>query len=482
VSSVATGRCSAPTGTTKSSSGPSVTSPSASSIVRRPSRSDLRQPGVQQDSRSSCHCAWLGRFVRTGLLTNTDSVLSVDQMTGTPDQGTSTKVAPMAHAEVIEWANSMVGPLAQRATEAEQLRQLPQVTLDDTDAAGIFKMVVPTEVGGWGLGLRTLTESTRILAHGCVSSAWTLSFLIMHNWFVARGSSELQADLWAERPYVLMPCPLAPTGTAKSVDGGFELTGRWQWATGIQHADWVMVNSMIDRGNGPESMFCLAPVGDIEVEDVWNTSGMRGTGSNDVIANGVFIPANRTLIAAEWRAETPPGAALTDNPFVSYPVTPVLVLMAAAPALGGAEAAVDLFREQVRSRVLPYSIGDRQAEQPASQVRLAEALATVRAARLVWDDAVNRMCEIHDAGGHLQPAERGQFRLAGAHTVRLSLQAVSILLEGAGASVHFEGSALGRIHRDITTLKGHVAFDWDRAAALAGKLEAGIEPLPTDML
>lgn len=388
----------------------------------------------------------------------------------------------MNHDELMAWAETMVDPLRDRAAQAERLRQLPQSTIDDATDAGLFTMVVPSELGGSGLGLRSLTDSTRVLAHGCMSSAWTLSFLVLHNWFIARGSRQLQAEVFAERPFALIPCPLAPTGTGVPVEGGYEISGRWQWATGVQHGDWVMVNAMIEGEAGPASTFCLAPIEDVDVDDVWHTSGMRGTGSNDVVADKVFVPENRTITAADLRGDAPPGAELCSAPFVRYPLTPVLTLVAASPALGGAEAAVEEFRTYIQSRVLPYSLGDRQAEQPASQIRLAEALATVRAARLVWQDAIDRICDTYDAGGTIETAERGRFRLAAAHTVRLSLDAVNTVLEGAGASVHFEDSPLQRIARDLLTLKGHVVYDWDRAAQLAGKLEIGMEPAPTDMV
>ena len=388
----------------------------------------------------------------------------------------------MAHDEAVAWAKGMIPALAGRATEAEHLRELPQATIDEVAASGAFRLLVPSDLGGWGLGLRSITEVARVMAHGCVSSAWTISFLMLHNWFVARGPKALQDDLFATRPYVMMPCPLAPTGTAVPVPGGYKMTGRWQWATGVQHADWVMVNTLVDRDGDPESRFCVAPISDIEVDDVWRTSGMRGTGSNDIVADQVFVPEHRTMTAADFRGDEPPGAGVRSDPFVRYPLTPVLVLVAAAPALGGAEAAVDLFREHMRERLLPYSAGERQAAQPTSQVRLAEALATVRAARLVWQDAIDDVCDIYDAGLQLDRRERSRYRLAAAHTVRLSLQAVNIVLEGSGASVFFEDSPLGRIQRDLVTIKGHVVYDWDRAAQLVGKLEIGWEPGPTDML
>ena len=388
----------------------------------------------------------------------------------------------LAHDDVVVWATSMVERLSERAAEAEELRELPQATMDDAVASGVFEMLVPSERGGHGLGLRSLGEMTRILAHGCVSSAWTLLFLVLHNWFVARGPQEFQAAVWGNRPYVLMPGTLTPTGTATPVDGGYELTGRWQWATGVQHADWVMLNGLIRGDKGPEARFFVLPIVDVEVVDVWHTSGMRGTGSNDVVADRVFVPNHQTLAALELAGNFPPGAELSADPFVRYPMVPVLTLVAAAAALGGAEAAVEHFRERLSSRVLAYSMGDRQATQPASQVRLSQAQATVRAARLVWDDAVDQVCDIYDGGGVFETVDRGRVRLAAAQTVRLSIDAVSTVLEGSGASVHFADSPLQRISRDLLTLRGHMVFDWDRTAELAGKLELGLDPAPTDLL
>ena len=392
-------------------------------------------------------------------------------------------MGPTSHEHLLAWARGMVPVLRERATEAEQRRELPPATIGDALDADLFRMVIPREIGGWGLGLRSLADSTRILAQGCVSTAWTLSFLVMHNWFVVRGPAAARDEVFAERGFALVPCPLAPTGVAERADSGYVVSGRWQWATGVQHGDWVMVNSRVEGEDGrPRSVFCLLPIDDIDVVDVWQTSGMRATGSNDVVVDRAVVPETRTITANELRGDDPPGARLLSDPFVGYPFTPVLALVAAAPALGGAEAATDHFRASVQGRVLPYSLNERQLEQPAAQMRLAEALATVHAARLVWDDAVDRLIADQDAGRSPAPAERGRYRLAAAHVVRLSLQAVSTIIEGSGASVHFAGAPLGRIHRDLVTLKGHVVFDWDRAAELVGKLELGLEPGPADML
>ena len=384
--------------------------------------------------------------------------------------------------DVVNWAGSMVEPLRGRALEAERVRQLPAETVEEASAAGFFRALMPAELGGTESGLDAVANATRTLAHGCVSSAWTLSFITLHNWLISRGSADLHQAVFGDRDEARIPCPLAPGGTAKPVDGGYVISGRWEWATAVQHADEVMVHAFVDQPDVIETRFAVTPIDTVTVEDVWNTAGMRGTGSNTVVLDEVFVPSERTFSGEEFRSAEPPGTALFDDPMLRHPVTPVLCLMAAAPALGGAEAAVDLLREQGKSRVLAYSLGDRQAEQPAAQVRLSTALATIRAARLVWQDAIDQLTERVAAGDVDDRIWRGSIRLAAAHTVRLSIEAVGIVLEGAGASVHFEDAALQRISRDLHTLRGHVVFDWDRAAQLAGRLELGLEPGPVDML
>ena len=158
----------------------------------------------------------------------------------------------MTHEDFVEWASGLAPQLADRAREAERLRRLPDTTIADVDAVDGFALVTPERRGGHGLGLESLTEVARLLAHGCVSTGWTVSFLMLHNWFVARGSAALQDAVWGEHSHARIPCPLAPTGAATPVDGGYRLTGRWQWATGVMHADWVPSEtwSILTRASG----------------------------------------------------------------------------------------------------------------------------------------------------------------------------------------------------------------------------------------
>ncbi|MCB1256273.1 MAG: hypothetical protein KDB26_04165 [Microthrixaceae bacterium] len=382
---------------------------------------------------------------------------------------------------VAERASKLAELLNSDAVEAERIRQLTPAVLDAARESGLFQMVVPTRFGGEGAGLADLIDTTRTLATGCPASAWTLSFLIMHNWLITRFSEEFQQEvLGSGEGYVLMPAPLAPTGKLRSVTGpdgqaGWEVTGRWEWATGVRHADWVMVTGVEDRTDALVARFAVLPISDVNVEDVWFTSGMRATGSDNVHVKGAFVPEHRTLVSDDLFEA---GVAVEGDGLAHLPVMAVLSLLAAAPAVGAAERAVSEYLERLRSRVLAFSMGDKAAEQPVAQARLGTALADVSAARVVLDDAVDRLCAIDSCD---DPAsERVSVRLAAADAVRRSVAVIGDVCAGAGASVYRLDSTLQRLQRDVEVLKGHVIFDWDRTTELAGRVALGLPLRPLD--
>lgn len=385
---------------------------------------------------------------------------------------------PLSHAEVLERSEVISRSLAARAEEAESLRRLPQSTMEELREADLFPMLVPTSLGGHGLGIDSLAHCTRILAHGCPASAWTISFLILHSWLLGKFPRQAREEFFRpEKPYALAPAPLAPTGTATPVEGGYRISGRWEWATAIHHAEWAMVHAVQSE---PElaSFFAVVPISQARIDDVWFTSGMKATGSNVVRLEDVFVPRHRVLPAPSLLFG---GDRLDGDAMAGLPVPPVLALVAAAPALGAAEAAVDLFRERISERVLAYSMGDRQREQPVTQARLGTAISDLAAARDHWDHAVAELAS-HAGGAPVPLPRRMAMRLAAAATVRAARGVISTVCEGSGASVYMSTAPLQRLQRDVEVLKGHVIFDWDRTAELAGRVALGLPLRPTDMV
>lgn len=384
-------------------------------------------------------------------------------------------------SEAISTAvDAMVPRLAARAAEAEALRRLPDATLAEADAAGFLGMMTPRRWGGSEAGFPAFYDATRRLAHGCPSSAWTLSFLALHCWFLCRFDPRLQEEVFAAGPAPRAPAPLAPTGKLTRVEGGFRLTGRWEWATGVMHSDWAMVTGIDPEGMGPR--FCIVPMADVEIEDVWHTAGMCATGSNTIHVRDVFVPEHRTLEAWRTKLGQTPGEAFHPGSNVGWPLNAALALVACTPALGAAEAALEIFTRRMQEKQQAYGGGVKAAELPSVHLRLGEATATVRAARLVWADAIAILERVGAQGGPAAPADLAAIRLAAADVVRLANVAVNSLAGAAGASSGFLSSPLQRHLRDVQMMRGHVVFDWDRAAQIGGRIALGLEPTMADLL
>lgn len=387
----------------------------------------------------------------------------------TPPQTSHPKVSP-----------NFVARLADRAGEAEKLRRLPQVTVDDYRDSGLARLLLPKRYGGSQAEFPEILQAVRLMAHGCTSSAWTLGFYTLHNWMLALFGEEAQDEVFADGP-VLCPAPLAPTGRAVPERRGVRLSGRWSWATGIMNADWVLVGALCGPDDAAYPALVLLPVADVGVVDVWHTAGMCATGSNDVIVDGVWVPEHRLVPVADIYGGTAPGAELHDAAVYRWPMVPALALTAAMPALGSAELVADLFARRLGERVIAYS-GAAQKNQPAAQVRLGDARARLRAIRALADSAAEDIQSRVASGEHIGREVRAGVRVAAAHVVHESRSVIADLLEASGASTQFLDHPMQRAKRDVDVISGHVVFDYDGSRELAGALEIGAKVSPFAMV
>lgn len=224
----------------------------------------------------------------------------------------------------------------------------------------------------------------------------------------------------------------------------------------------------------------LLELDQLRVDDVWHTDGLRGTGSNDVVVDGVVVPAERTvsfLGLSEGTVEPVRG-----TPLAGYPLVPVLALTAAAPLIGGARGAFEVARAHLAERVLAYSMGERQVDKPAAQIRLERADSQLRAAELLAERCTRSLDAVYGRGGRLERTERSSLRMDVTAAVHLATRAVADLCAGAGGSAHLLSHPLQRFHRDLDTGSAHAVFDLDRAAETHGRVLVGLPTGPTDML
>ena len=265
------------------------------------------------------------------------------------------------------------------------------------------------------------------------------------------------AEVIFSTPETMITGVFAPTGEARKVEGGFRVSGRWQWGSGSQNADWVLGGCRLTEdgepvldGNGrPRTHMALMPGKDIEFLDTWHVAGLCGTGSLDYQVEDLFVPEDRMV------GYLPAEPASTPSPLYAFPNFTFLALGIGAVCMGIARAALD---ELVRLATAKRRVGSSKtiAEQSPAQARLAEAEATLRSARLFYYDSLAQAWDSALADGRVPLELRRNLRLATCHTVSACTRVVDEMYHLGGGTAVFSTSPLQRYFRDIHVANSHI--------------------------
>ena len=260
--------------------------------------------------------------------------------------------------EAVQAAAALVPRLAERAAEAERLRRIPQATIDELHEAGLMRLMQPARFGGSELGLDTLMNVVTEIAKGCTSTAWVYSNLASHSWNIGQFEMRAQEDVWGTDPDALAATGLAfPCGRAIPVEGGFKLSGKWPFASGIDASTWMLVGAMTELpGRAPERRFFLVPQSQFRSLDNWDTYGLTGTGSHDVEVKEAFVPDHRSVSAEVFAAgQNLPGATLYENPLYAMPTFAAFAYVLSIVPIATAKAVVEQFTAAMRARASTYT-------------------------------------------------------------------------------------------------------------------------------
>lgn len=380
-------------------------------------------------------------------------------------------VAIDAEETLIKRAEALVPQLRERGTESEELRRLPDATLADFEAADIYRAMRPAEAGGLAVGLRGFTEVTRVLSRGDASAGWLGAFFMAHGWLMSKLGAQAQEEIFAGRPWALAAATVTQAGSAIPTEGGFRVTGRWRFASGILHSRWVVLMALSETG----PVTCVVPVDDVKIHDTWDVPGMKATGSNDVEADDVFVPEHRTAPIMVLGAPDNPGAQAYDYPLLRYPVQRVLPLIHAAVGLGTADAALELFPAVVERRTRPLET-TRAIDAATTHEVYAKAWHERRCAELLLRDAIELLDECYAVPGEGLPPlqQRAEVNLAIAGSAERAFAAIDLMIRNAGASVHRTGNPLDRICRDTQVMRNHAAIDWSYNTVKCGQVFLGL--------
>jgi alkylation response protein AidB-like acyl-CoA dehydrogenase len=371
-------------------------------------------------------------------------------------------------------AGKIVEALKETEAESEATRILSARAVELLHQAGLTRIVSPAAYGGYQLPVRALVEAERVVAQGSTSASWVLMVCAAHTFIAGRMPRRGQDEIFGGNPGMLIPGVPSLRGTCQRSPGGYILNGRWPYASGADHGDWVLVGCRgigNDAGEACPSLIVVMPKRDVVIDDTWFTLGMRGTGSKDVVLDKVFIPEHYAVPLIEAQLGTVPGV---DIPLYRLPIRPALATMLLGTIVGMAERGLQLFVDQTRTRRDVYT-GAMKVDSPGMHRRVAEASAEITCA---WALTQQNCDLLEQAMRHDPPmptATRAQIRWNAAYATELCRRASNRLFEGAGAGAAHDSHVMQIFFRDMNTATHHAMLDFDSNVEIQGKSLLGVE-------
>jgi 3-hydroxy-9,10-secoandrosta-1,3,5(10)-triene-9,17-dione monooxygenase len=377
--------------------------------------------------------------------------------------------------ELLARAERLVPVLRGRAAAAEALRRLPDETIADLHAAGLFRMLQPRRVGGSELSYDAIVRIPAVIGRGCGSTAWVLGNLASHHLMLGYWPRQAQDEIWGVSPDLLIGSALIyPCGRARRVPGGWRLSGRWPFSSGVDPSAWNMIGGMVqDEGGAPEPHIFLLPAADYEVIDTWHVAGLCATGSKDVAVDDVFVPEHRALIVRRLAAGDAPGSAVNPSPLYRLPLVSLFAFIIASTSLGIAKGALEQFIAGTRGRAGSYT-GQRLAELTGIQLRIAEAAALVDAAEALMLKDCGEAMRLASEGVQPPLEQKARWRRDGAFAASLCTKAVDLLFAASGGAGIYEKNPIQRAFRDIHAANAHFGLNWDVNGATYGRVALGL--------
>jgi alkylation response protein AidB-like acyl-CoA dehydrogenase len=386
----------------------------------------------------------------------------------------------VAEAQLVQVAREMASVVGAHAEQTEQQRTLAEPSAKALRAAGLFTLGTPRRYDGLGAGVRTAVDVCAELAAGCASSSWLVGIQYGAALFASQLPDAVRTAIWTSAPDALLCGAANPSGSVTAVSGGLELSGRWPWISGIDHAAWVLLGIVREDRGGPERGLALVPASALTVADTWHMAGMRGTGSRTATAQQLFVPDERFVSFAEI-AEGIGSRRHPGEPRVVFPLSINLPLV--GTGIGIARGALEcVVRDLAGGKRSVSPLHSHTAEAAPHQLNVARAATLIDTARLHVRRAADEIDEAAREGRRPDLETRARLRMDGSHAMRCAREAVSLLLDTAGASSFSDDSPLQRAWRDIGTASRHAALSVETSRELYGRVLLG-RPLPhTDVV
>jgi alkylation response protein AidB-like acyl-CoA dehydrogenase len=397
-------------------------------------------------------------------------------------QSTVASAGPSSAARVAVDENIVavardVGPvIAKHAETTERNRRLAPPVVDALRAAGLFRLFTPRALGGLEVDPVTFARVVEEVSTFDSAAGWAFQ-VNTGAWWTSRMSAEGVAELYADGPDLMMAASFAPPHRAEEVPGGYRITGRGPLASTIHDSRWALMSAIVFDGEqprmtpaGPDVVSVVMRTTEVEIIDTWDSLGMRGTDSNDIQANGVFVPESHVFRFEPDSAASAPF----DGPLYRMPALAATYPIIAPVGLAIGSGAIRELRDIVTTKV-PLGSMKTARNRSAVQSAVAKAEAMVGSARLFFYDALARAWERAIAKQPFRLEDKADIMLASTWAVHSATRATDLMHRMGGTHGIYARSRLERHFRDAQTVRHH-GFVSDSRLETVGQVYLGVEP------
>lgn len=393
-------------------------------------------------------------------------------------------MAAVSPEELVGRARELVPALRDRQEATEAARQVPPEAIEEFHRADLFRILQPRRYGGFELGFDTLADVAATVGSGCGSTGWVYAVNAQQRWIIAMFPEKAQDEVWADERSSLSSSSFHPSGRAIPADGGFRLSGKWMYCSGVDNADWMILGVRIASSADAEPTdvgFLLVPKADVEIEDNWQVVGLAGTGSLNAQCRDLFVPSHRFLRLEDAQAGRAPGTEANDCWLYRVPFFAATSIGLCASVIGMAEGAfaeyVDSTRVR-RTRGAAVAQPKPMAELPTIQLRVGRAVSAIDAARTLLDRDCKDIMRTVSAGDRLSEAQRARNKGDLGYAVSLATEAIDLLFDSGGGGGVFNHSRVQRFWRDAHAGAMHISLNRDALFTLRGRITLGLPAGP----
>lgn len=391
---------------------------------------------------------------------------------------TVAKISEVDPADVVEKVRALIPELREAQAESDRLARPPANIVEKLRAAGAYKLTVPTEYGGLGADMKTWMDTVVEIGRGDAGVAWAVTLITSCNWaFSSFFPKHVVDEVFSDPDATLAGIFTGRAVSIKPVEGGIHVDkGMWFFNSGVYEATWDLLGVPMFDANGDEigPGIALVPMKDVTLLNDWDTSGIRGSGSTNVMMEDVFIPSERIIPLPAIADGTHPRTHA--GPAARVAFMPLMANILTYPLLGAAEHMVEYFLETLPKRDIKLTPYTKAAEAPVTHLQIGEATAKIDAARLLIEDGVRRMDEWSYRSDYMPIEMRAKIRRDTAFAERLMWEGVDMLGTASGGSFSWLSNLGNRLWQDVKVGTLHPLVSAPSNYEMYGRMIAGVQP------